>query len=72
MQATASFVMKSITRYGNGLPAEARPLSCSTAACQGTVLLLSGSLPRGSRAVTAVTLDAAGNSTTSAPITSNR
>jgi hypothetical protein len=73
MRATDNVAVKSLTLYANGVLAPTLgTLTCSSAACQGTVTWLSGTLPKGKHTLTAVATDAAGNRTTSAPITINK
>jgi hypothetical protein len=73
MRATDNVAVKSLTLYANGVLAPTLgTLTCSSATCQGTVTWLSGTLPKGKHTLTAVATDAAGNRTTSAPITINK
>jgi hypothetical protein len=72
MKGTDNVAMKTVTLYANGVPANAPVLACSGATCEGTVTWRSGTLPRGKHTLTAVAMDTAGNTTTSAPVTINK
>lgn len=72
MTAADNVTVKTLVLYANGSVAPlltGTELTCSSASCSGKVTWLSGSLPSGKHTLTAVATDAAGNRTTSSPVT---
>jgi hypothetical protein len=67
MKATDNVKVAKIDLYANGQ--YATTLACTSASCSGTVTWNSAPFPSGKHTLTAVATDAAGNRTTSAPVT---